>query len=53
MINFENWLDEVRIELYEQTKNLRKEEIIEVVNANAEKIADRYGFNIVKTALTA
>jgi hypothetical protein len=50
MIDFENWLDEIRVKLYEQTKNLREEDVIKAVNADAERIAAQYGFSIVKAA---
>jgi hypothetical protein len=50
MIDFESQLDEIRVKLYEQTKNLPKEEIIKAVNADAEKIAVKHGFPLVKTA---
>ena len=46
MNDFENELDRIRIELYEQTKNMEKEEIIFNVNSRAKKIAQKFGINI-------
>ena len=46
MKNFENELDEIRIKLYEETKELDTEEIIKKVNLHAQKIAHEFGFKI-------
>jgi hypothetical protein len=46
MNNFENQLDEIRIQLYEDTKMLYKDDIIKTVNSNAKKIAHEFGINI-------
>ena len=48
MNNFENQLDDIRIKLYEETKDMAKEEIIENVNAHAKKIAKEFGIIIEK-----
>lgn len=47
--NFENQLDEIRIELYERTKNMKKEDAVAVINMNGKKIAEKYGITVVKT----
>ena len=46
MKDFENELDRIRIELYEKTKDMEKEEIIFNVNSHAKKIAQEFGINI-------
>ena len=46
MNNFENQLDEIRIKLYEETKDMNKEDIIRNVNTNAQKIAYEFGIKI-------
>ena len=43
---FENWLDEIRIELYEKTKMLKKEEAVAAINNSGRKIAEKYGITI-------
>ena len=45
MKGFENELDRIRIELYEKTKGM-EEEIILNVNSNTKKIAQEFGINI-------
>lgn len=49
MNNFENQLDEIRIKLYEETKEMAKEEIIRHVNTHANKIAKEFGI-IIETS---
>ena len=46
MNNFEDQLDEIRIKLYEETKEMDKEEIIRKVNSHAQKIAYEFGIQI-------
>ena len=46
MKNFENELDDIRLKLYEETKEMDKEEIIKRVNNNAQKIAKEFGITI-------
>jgi hypothetical protein len=46
MNNFENQLDTIRINLYEETKTMDKEDIIKNVNAHAQKIAQEFGIKI-------
>jgi hypothetical protein len=50
MKDFEHELDEIRIKLYEETKELDTEEIIKTVNYRAEKIANEYGI-IIKNSI--
>ena len=47
MINFENQLDDIRIKLYEETKDLDKFNIISTVNSHARKIAQEFGIKII------
>jgi hypothetical protein len=52
MNNFEDQLDEIRINLYEETKEMDKEEIIRAVNSHAQKIAHEFGIIISNTIET-
>jgi hypothetical protein len=49
MNNFENQLDAIRIKLYEETKEMDKEEIIRNVNSHAQNIAQKFGIKIEST----
>ena len=42
MKDFENSLDDIRIKLYEETKELDIEDIIKSVNSHAQKIAKEF-----------
>ena len=46
--DFEDQLDQIRIEIYENMKGKSTKEIVEETNANARKIAEKYGITIVK-----
>jgi hypothetical protein len=46
MIDFENQLEEIRLKLYEDTKNMEKADIISCVNSHAQKIAQEFGINV-------
>jgi hypothetical protein len=46
MNNFENQLDAIRVKLYEETKDMDKEDIIRNVNSHAQKIAQEFGIKI-------
>ena len=46
MKDFENELDRIRIELYEKTIKMEKEDIIMNVNSHAKKIAQEFGIKI-------
>jgi hypothetical protein len=48
MDNYENELDKTRVKLYEETNNMKKDEIIGMVNTHARKIAEEFGIRIVK-----
>ncbi|GHT62464.1 hypothetical protein FACS1894109_21300 [Spirochaetia bacterium] len=48
MNNFEYELDKIRVQLYEETKNMDKASLVKTVNANAKKIADEFGIKIIK-----
>lgn len=50
MNDFENRLDEIRAELYEQTKGMSKQAVAASTNLAAQKIATQYGIRIVKCA---
>ena len=51
MKDFENELDKIRIELYEKTIGLDKEDIIENVNSRAKKIALEFGIKFERTGV--
>jgi pyruvate formate-lyase activating enzyme-like uncharacterized protein len=48
MNNYESQLDEIRIKLYEETNGMAKNEIINMVNSHAQKVAQEFGIHIVK-----
>ena len=48
MNHFENQLDEIRIALYEETKEMAKEDIINNVNARARIVAQEFEIKIEK-----
>lgn len=43
-------IDAIRLELYEETKDLTREERIKRTNDNAKKLAAQYGFKIAPSA---
>jgi hypothetical protein len=47
-IDFEDMLDQIRIDMYEQTKGMSTADIADAVNERASLIAKQYGFIIVK-----
>jgi hypothetical protein len=48
MNNFEDLLDKIRLELYEETKDMAKQDAINHVNDTAKRIAAKYGIKIIK-----
>ena len=46
MKDFENELDEIRIKLYEETKKMDTNNIIDIVNSHARKIAHEFDIKI-------
>ncbi|MHC6204738.1 hypothetical protein ACYULU_16290 [Breznakiellaceae bacterium SP9] len=48
MNNFEDQLDAIRTQLYEETKDMPKLEAIQFINEHAKKIALKYGITILK-----
>ena len=53
MNNFENQLDEIRIQLYQETKEMNIEDIIRQVNSHAKKIAHEFGIQIENAVTVA
>ncbi|MDR1588763.1 MAG: hypothetical protein LBS51_01055 [Oscillospiraceae bacterium] len=49
--DFENRLDEIRVELYEKTKTLRNKDAVAVINDSGREIAEKYGIAVAKAAL--
>jgi hypothetical protein len=48
--NVEQEVNRIRLEIYEETKNLTREQRIERTNKIAEAAAKKYGFKIVASA---
>jgi hypothetical protein len=46
--NFEDQLDEIRVQLFEETQGMKKAEIIEMVNSRGRKIAKEFGITVIK-----
>ena len=47
MNNFEDELDKIRIERYEEMKDLSNAEAVRIVNERARKIAEQYNIKII------
>ena len=47
MNDFENELDNIRVSLYEKSKDLSQEVFISQMNAQARVIAEQFGFTII------
>jgi hypothetical protein len=45
---FEDWLDEIRIRMYEETKNMSNADIGKLISGSARAAAEEYGFQIIK-----
>jgi hypothetical protein len=50
MNDFENQLDKIRVDLYEQTKNMDNSEAVKAANDYGNALAAKYGIKIVKGA---
>jgi hypothetical protein len=48
MNNFEDQLDVIRAELYEETKDMTNADAARFVNETARPIAEKYGIKIIK-----
>lgn len=46
--DFENQLDTIRVEMFEQMKDLSQDEALALLNDKAKKLASEFGFTIVK-----
>jgi hypothetical protein len=46
---FEQQLDEIRIAIYEETKDMSPEEFVNAINESGRKVAEEFGFTIVKS----
>ena len=44
--NSELWINKIRLELYEETKDLTIEQRVKRSNELAERLAEKYGFTI-------
>jgi hypothetical protein len=45
---FEDWLDETRVRMYEETKNMSNADIGKLISGSARAAAEEYGFQIIK-----
>jgi len=48
--NIEHEIDKIRLEIYEETKSLTREQRIERTNKIAEVAAKKFGFKIIASA---
>lgn len=47
--DFENQLNAIRIELYEQIKDMSSVEAVNAINESGERIAEKYGIVVEKS----
>lgn len=47
--DFENQLDAIRVQIYEETKGMSSAEAVERMNERARQTAKEFGFQIVKS----
>ena len=47
MNNFEDKLEEIRLKLYEETKNMDNMDAINFINGNARKIVSKYNLSVL------
>jgi hypothetical protein len=45
---FEDWLDETRVRMYEETKDMSNADIGKLISGSARAAAEEYGFQIIK-----
>ena len=48
--NYEDQLDAIRVDLYEQTKDMTNSDAARITNEHARKIAEQYGIKMVREA---
>ena len=48
MNDFENQLDKIRVEIYEQTKDMKNVEAVKAANDHGKALAAKYGIKVVK-----
>jgi hypothetical protein len=48
--NFEDWLDDTRIQMYEEFKDMSDAEMGRRINESARKAAEEYGFQLIETS---
>ncbi|MCL2866809.1 MAG: hypothetical protein FWF47_03495 [Clostridia bacterium] len=46
--DFEHQLDKIRIEIYEQTKDMKNAEAVKIANDYGKALAAKYGFKYIK-----
>jgi hypothetical protein len=47
---FEDWLDDTRIRMYEETKDMSEAEVGKLIRGRARKAAEKYGFQLIETS---
>ena len=46
--DFENQLDKIRVEIYEQAKDMKNAEAVKAANDHGKALAAKYGIKVVK-----
>jgi hypothetical protein len=46
---FEDWLDDTRIRMYEETKDMPEAEVGKLISASAREAAEEYGFQLTQS----
>jgi type IV secretory pathway VirB4 component len=49
--NFEAWLDNIRVQIYENTKYMSSAEFTDYINAKGRMIAEKYGIRKFENSL--
>jgi hypothetical protein len=51
--NFEEWLDNIRVKIYENTKYMNNAELSDYINTKGKIIAEKYGIRKFENSLDA
>ena len=51
--DFDNLLDQIRIELYKQARDMTNAETVKTANVHGNELAVKYGIKVVKGDLTS
>jgi hypothetical protein len=50
-LKFEDWLDQVRVEIYDRTRDMTPEQALEDMHARAQRVADEIGITIQRVPI--